>query len=334
MADKIKISIIGTGHLGSIHCRLLKQNPMANFVGIYDINKNRADAIACELNVKPFESIEDTLENSEAVIITTPTSHHFNIAEICLKSNMHCFIEKPVTSSVDEANRLISIARRYPELVVQVGHIERFNPAMQAALKYDINPLFIETHRLSQFRPRAIDVSVIHDLMIHDIDIILWLTKSKIKNIEANGVNVITDTTDIANARISFENGTVANLTASRISAKPMRKMRLFQHFGYFSIDFAKPDIDVFRLATANDKANNMDIATILGDINAIKNSPDIIFEKPEIKAGNAMAEEQTEFIKCIINNKIPMVTLTSATEALHAAEEINNQITTNIKKN
>jgi predicted dehydrogenase len=331
----MKISIIGTGHLGSIHCKLLKTNEHIDFVGLYDANSERANAISQEYNVKSFSNIEETILSSDAVIIVVPTVKHFEIANQCLKNGKHCFIEKPVTSTVNEAKELIEISKQNPKLKIQVGHIERFNPAVKSALQYDLNPMFIEAHRLSQFRPRATDVSVIHDLMIHDIDLVMWLVKSKVKSINANGLSVITNTVDIANARICFENGAVANLTASRISANPLRKIRFFQKFGYISVDLSKPNLDVFRLAKEGENNTNAIPASMLGAIDNLSELgiPDIniVFEKPEIIPTNAMAEEQNSFINSILNNTNPLVTLEQATVALEVAEEIVKQIQNNL---
>lgn len=322
---KIKTSIIGIGHLGKIHCNLLINNKLADFIGVYDIVPSNSQKIADKFNIKNFKSIDELIEQSESVIIAAPTSAHYEIAEKCLLASRHCFIEKPVTSTVEEAKKLASVAEKNKELVIQVGHIERFNPAIKALSKYPISPLFIEAHRLSQFKPRSIDVSVVHDLMIHDIDIVLWTVNSPIKSIDANGVNVITDTIDIANVRINFENGAVANLTSSRISAKPMRKMRFFQKFGYFSVDFAKPDIDVFRLT--NDINPNTISANMLGDIAELDLGKHILFEKPEIIPSNAMEDEQTAFLNSIIKKEKSVMSLEAATKALEVAGIIVKQI-------
>ena len=326
--QKIKTSIIGTGHLGTIHCRLLKKNPLAEFVGIYDKDDEKAKQISQELNIKKFNTIEELLQYSEAVFIVVPTTLHFEIAKKCLEHDKHCFIEKPVTSTTQQAKELLNIEKNKPYLTIQVGHIERFNPTIETLIKNPISPLFIESHRLSQFKLRAIDVSVIHDLMIHDIDLVLWLVNSPIKSIDANGVKVVTNTIDIANARIKFENGTVANLTSSRISAKPMRKMRFFQKSGYFSLDFTTPSIEIFKLTKELPSTSNTEnIATMLGGIEELKLNKHIIFEKPRITPSNAIQEEQTSFLTSIINKKVPMVSLIEGYRALEVAEEISNQI-------
>lgn len=331
--NKIKVSVIGTGHLGSKHCRLLKNNRLAEFVGVFDTDKERALNISTELNINAYSSMEKLMEESEAVIIASPTTTHYEISKRCLEANLHCFIEKPVTSSLVEAEKLKKIASEKPGLVIQVGHIERFNPAIKALKNYKIEPLFIEAHRMSKFNMRATDVSVVHDLMIHDIDIALWLINSPIKSIDANGVGVVTNTIDIANARINFMNGAVANLTSSRISTKPMRKVRFFQKFGYFSLDFLNSDVDVFRIdsnISASDFGLNSNSNIVLSDSNfpdlSLFETPDgrrVIFEKPEVIKTNAMEEEQTLFINSIINSEKPFIGLEAATAALEVAEEI-----------
>ncbi|MBL7973807.1 MAG: Gfo/Idh/MocA family oxidoreductase, partial [Candidatus Kapabacteria bacterium] len=217
---KLKVSVIGVGHLGSIHAKLWKQHERAELVGVYDVNTESAAIKAQELNVPLFDSIDYAIAESDAITIAVPTSEHFDVAMQCLQQNKHVLIEKPITHTYQQALTLIEEAKKR-NLIIQVGHVERFNPALVAANEYNLRPLFIETHRLSQFRPRATDVSVIHDLMIHDIDIVLWLAQSSAKSISANGVAVLTETPDLANARVEFENGCVANFTASRISAAP-----------------------------------------------------------------------------------------------------------------
>jgi len=325
--NKLKISVIGTGHLGSIHTKLWKQLSEAELVGIYDSDLEKAESIAIQEKCNNFTTIDEAIESSDALTIAVPTSLHFEIAMKCLQRGKHCLIEKPITSTYTEAKNLIEEAKKNHALI-QVGHVERFNPAISALKNYKLNPLFIEAHRLSQFQPRAIDVSVIHDLMIHDIDIVLWMIKSHVKSIDANGVGVVTDTTDIANARIKFENGAVANLTASRISASPMRKMRLFQPNAYISIDFGKQDVEVFRLLDENEEPPDSSIpATMLGKLDAGLKNKRIYYEKPPIPQINAIAEEQKAFVEAIISNSPVPVGAEEAANALRIADEINKQI-------
>ncbi|OGU10468.1 MAG: hypothetical protein A2X61_08780 [Ignavibacteria bacterium GWB2_35_12] len=324
---KIKVSVIGSGHLGSIHTRLWKSTPNSELLGIFDTDSERAKKIATENGISIFNSLEEAIQSSDAVTISAPTTFHYEIADKCIESGVHCLIEKPITSTYMEAKKLIAQAKN-KNLVIQVGHVERFNPALLAIKNYKLNPMFIEAHRLSQFKPRAIDVSVILDLMIHDIDIMLWLVKSKVEKIDGNGVAVLTDTPDIANARIKFENGAVANLTASRISANPMRKLRLFQSNAYISIDFGNQDVEVFRLLEEDESAEGNAIpANMLGTLEAGLKNKKIVFEKPVVPEINAIAEEQKSFIEAIINGLPAAVSAEEAAEALRIAELIAEQI-------
>lgn len=322
---KLKVSVIGVGHLGSIHAKLWKQHERAELVGVYDVNTENVVIKAQELNVPLFDSIDYAIAESDAITIAVPTSEHFDVAMQCLQQNKHVLIEKPITHTYQQALTLIEEAKKR-NLIIQVGHVERFNPALVAANEYNLRPLFIETHRLSQFRPRATDVSVIHDLMIHDIDIVLWLAQSSAKSISANGVAVLTETPDLANARVEFENGCVANFTASRISAAPMRKMRIFQKNAYLSLDFAKPSIEVYRLADNDEKSSGVP-AMMLGQIEQGTKQKNIVYEQPTVVQSNAIAEEQKSFIASVLDNAPVSVTATDAAEALRIAEEITRII-------
>lgn len=328
---KIKVGVIGTGHLGSIHVKIWKQNPNIEFIGIYEENAARAEEIANQYETKGFSSLQEFISECDAATIAVPTSLHFEIAKQCIAGGIHCFIEKPITSTYQEAIELIELAEKH-NVLIQVGHVERFNPALASLKDYNISPLFIEAHRLSQFKPRAIDVSVIHDLMIHDIDIVLWLAKSKIKSIEANGVGVLTDTPDIANARLTFESGMVANLTASRITARPMRKMRIFQKNAYFSIDFGKQEVEVYKIYDESPQSTGIVPAVMLGTIEAGTKNKNIYFEKPQVASINAIEEEQLAFIKSISENAPISVTGMEAAEALRIAEVINEAVLNNLQ--
>lgn len=321
----MNISVIGIGHLGMIHAKLLKQRDDIALIGISDVSREREEFVAKELDISIHESMDIAIEKSDAVIISASTKAHYDIAKKAIIAGKHCFIEKPITSTYQEAVELISLAESN-NVIVQVGHVERFNPALMSLKSYSIEPLFIEAHRLAQFKPRATDVSVIHDLMIHDIDIVLWMVKSPVKNVDANSVSVLTETADIANARITFENGCVANITASRISAKPMRKMRVFQKNGYMSIDFAKPSVDVYRLAHKEEVANTAIPAMMLGEIDAGNSSKSIVFEQPPVPSINAIAEEHAAFIRSIVHGDPIAVTAHEAMEALRIAEIIAHQ--------
>lgn len=341
---KPRIVVIGVGHLGAIHVKLWTQNAQAVLVGVLDENAERAQAVLSEvgnLDSRVFTSLAEALENADAVSIVTPTSTHFDIATLALSAGKHCFIEKPITTTSLQALELNTLAEQNG-CVIHVGHVERFNPALRAfqssTQHYDFAPLFIEAHRLAQFKPRATDVSVILDLMIHDIDIVLWLVKSRVVQIDANGVAVLTDTPDIANARIRFENGCVANLTASRITQKPMRKMRVFQRDAYVSMDFAEKSVEVFRLMDEEGAGNAMQSslaggvpAMMLGNIEAGTRNRAILFEKPIVTDSNAIAAEQQHFLDAIrlgdASATPPATTALEAAEALRVAEIITAQM-------
>lgn len=323
MEKQAKICVIGVGHLGAIHARLLKKNDFAELVGIYDVEKDKAKELSRELECSAFESLQNAIDASDAVIISSTTSTHYEIAIECIERGKHCFIEKPITTTYKQALDLIERASKQ-NVLIQVGHVERFNPALQTIIQYNPTPLFIESHRLSQFKPRAIDVSVVFDLMIHDIDIILWLVKSRVKKISANGVPVLTETNDIANARLEFENGAVANLTASRITAKPIRKMRIFQRHSYFSIDLANQKVEVYRILNPNENIHKGIPAVMLGNIFAGTKDVSIVYEVPEVKESNAIADEQTRFCRSILFGETISVSAFEASEALKIAEEID----------
>ncbi len=244
---KLRLGIIGVGHLGRFHVRVCQKIESIEIRGIYDKDPERGENISREFGVKRFPHLSSLLEECEGVSIVVPTESHFEVAMEAIFRGIHVFIEKPLASKVEDGKRLVQEARKRG-LKIQVGHIERFNPAFLSLKGINLSPMFVEAHRLSQFNPRGIDVSVILDLMIHDIDITLKLIPSPIKALYACGVGVVSSNDDIANVRIEFENGAVANLTASRISAKDMRKMRLFQRDQYISIDFLKKKSEIFSL--------------------------------------------------------------------------------------
>ena len=325
--EKPRISVIGVGHLGSIHARLWKNHDNCTLAGLYDVDREKSSAIAAELDCAAFISLDEAIVLSDAITIAVPTSQHYEIVEKSLLARKHCFIEKPITSTYAEASLLIEKAAE-AGVIVQVGHVERFNPAIAALRHYEIKPLFIEAHRLSQYKPRATDVSVIHDLMIHDIDIVLWLVRSPVESIDANGVAVITETPDIANARIRFANGAVANLTASRISANPMRKMRFFQRDAYISIDFSNQSLEVFRLQDESlPMPDFAQPAMMLGSIETGTMNKRIIFERPQVESVNAIEEEQRSFLDSIISGKPAAVGASEAAEALKIAETISQKL-------
>ncbi len=324
MNNKLRVGIIGVGHLGTHHAKMLSQITSAELVGIFDVDLERANLIASEVATKPYTSVEGLLRDVQAVSIVAPTRKHFEIAWEAIKREIHVFIEKPITSTTDEAESLVRLARE-KNVKIQVGHIERFNPAILALEKYDLQPMFVESHRLAQFNPRGTDVAVVLDLMIHDIDIIMSLVHSPVKNIDANGVAVVSDSVDIANARIQFENGCVANVTASRISQKKMRKMRLFQRDAYISVDFLEGVAEVFRLVDENDESAKATM--MLGAIDSGTKKRNIVYEQPEIKEVNALKYELELFIDAVKNNQEPLVTGEDGMRALQVAHDIMEKI-------
>jgi predicted dehydrogenase len=314
----LKVGVLGAGHLGKIHLRLLQQSDKYELVGFYDPFQENAKNVAKEFGYNSFETIEALIEAVEVVDIVTPTLSHFDCAQKAIEKGRHIFIEKPITKTVSEAEILKSLANEN-NVKGQVGHVERFNPAFTAVKDKIDSPMFIECHRLAEFNPRGTDVPVVLDLMIHDIDIILSVVNSKVKNIHASGVAVISDTPDIANARIEFENGCVANLTASRISMKNMRKTRFFQKDAYISVNFLSKESEVVRM---KDVPKNPDeFAMILQNAEGVKKQ--IYFENPEVENNNAILDELDTFADAIKNNTTPVVTLSQATEALRVAQMI-----------
>ncbi|MCE3279541.1 MAG: iolX [Bacteroidetes bacterium] len=314
----IKIGVLGAGHLGKIHIRLLKEIDKYEFVGFYDPNPENAEAVAKEFGIKKFNSIDELLDQVDAIDIVTPTITHYDCASKAIKKSKHVFIEKPVTNTIEEAKSLIGLSKE-ANVKVQVGHVERFNPAFIAGRPYCSSPMFIETHRLAQFNPRGTDVSVVLDLMIHDIDIILSVVKSNIKRISASGVAVVSESPDICNARVEFDNGCVANLTASRISMKNMRKSRFFQKDAYISIDFLDKKVDVIRLKNIIGEADPLAVTIDLG----AKGSKQIYFENPDISPTNAIKMELETFADSIISNTTPKVSIDDGYKALDVAYKI-----------
>ncbi len=314
----LKAGVLGAGHLGKIHLKLLQQSEKYELVGFYDANQEASKAIEAEFGYKSFPSMEALIEACDMVDVVTPTLFHFECAEKVVKAKKHLFIEKPITHTVEEANTLRDMAKEYG-VRGQVGQVERFNPAFMAVNHMIDNPMFIEAHRLAEFNPRGTDVSVVLDLMIHDIDAILSVVKSEVKNVHASGVSVISETPDIANARIEFENGCVANLTASRISMKKMRKARFFQKDAYISVDFLEKKCEVVKMKDAPKKPD--DFAMILTNAEGIKKQ--IYFDNPEVEANNAILDELNSFADAIAADRVPVVSLTQGTEALRVAMKI-----------
>jgi predicted dehydrogenase len=314
----LKVGVLGAGHLGKIHLKLLHQSPKYELVGFYDENLENGKKIAEEFGYKQFNTIATLIHAVDIIDIVTPTLSHYKCAKVAIKSGKHVFVEKPISNTVAEAEEIIALAKEY-NVKGQVGHVERFNPAFIATKNMIDNPMFIECHRLAEFNPRGTDVPVVLDLMIHDIDAILSVVQSKVKRINASGVSVISETPDIANARIEFENGCVANLTSSRISMKNMRKSRFFQKDAYISVDFLDKVCEVVKMKDAPATPGDFDM--ILQNAEGVKKQ--IYFANPEVAPNNAILDELETFADAINNNTTPIVTLEQGTEALRVAYQI-----------
>lgn len=317
----LKAGVLGAGHLGKIHLRLLNQSDKYHLVGFYDADEANAKKVEAEFGYTYFNTIEALVDAVDMVDIVTPTLSHYDCAKLAISKGKHIFIEKPITNTVQEAEAIRTLVAEHG-VKGQVGHVERFNPAFKAIKDQIENPMFIETHRLAEFNPRGTDVPVVLDLMIHDIDIILSVVNSKVKHISASGVSVISDTPDIANARIEFVNGCVANLTASRISLKNMRKTRFFQKDAYISVDFLEKKCEVVKMKDAPEQPSDFDM--ILQNAEGVKKQ--IYFDNPEIPNNNAILDELETFADAINNNTKPIVTLHDGTEALRVATMIIDQ--------
>ncbi len=321
--QKIRVGVVGTGHLGRLHAVLYKNVPDAELYGVYDIDPERAGAVAAEAGCIACADLDSLLQQVDAVNIVVPTTHHFSIAMQALDQGKHLFIEKPITATVAEAEKLVQEARRR-NLLIQVGHIERFNQAMRALSSVAVSPGFIESHRLASFNPRGTDVAVVLDLMIHDIDIILSLVRRPVRRIDANGVAVISTETDIANARITFENGCVANVTASRISQNKMRKMRLFERETYISVDFLQGITERFHLVS--ELPENDGTGLVMGKLEG-KKTRYVYYDRLNAPEGNALQMELESFVHAIQNGTEPAVTAEEGMQALQVASEISRII-------
>jgi predicted dehydrogenase len=321
---KIRVGVAGVGHLGSLHLKMLVSMPDVEVTGIYDADPAKAGKAASQYGVRAVASLAELAAVVDAMTIATPTPAHHAVAMEALRAGRHVFLEKPITETVAEAEEICAMARER-NLIVQVGHIERFNPAILALDKFPITPMFVESHRLAQFNPRGTDVAVVLDLMIHDIDLILSFVKSPVRSVEANGVAVVSDSVDIANARLQFENGCVANVTASRISQRKMRKMRLFQKSGYISIDFSEGIAEVFRLVGEDepDAKGTM----MLGELGSGKHKRKIVYELPEVKEVNALHHEIGLFVQAVSTGGSAVVTGEDGKRALEVAGIIMEKI-------
>ncbi|PCJ94064.1 MAG: oxidoreductase [Flavobacteriaceae bacterium] len=314
----LKVGVLGAGHLGKIHLRLLNESQKYNLIGFYDPDDINGRKVADEFGYTFYDNINTLIDAVDMIDIVTPTLSHYDCAKKAMKKGKHVFIEKPITNTLEEAETLLSLEKKH-NVKGQVGHVERFNPAFTAVNDQIKNPMFIETHRLAEFNPRGTDVPVVLDLMIHDIDAILSVVDSEVKNINASGVSVISKSPDIANARIEFVNGCVANLTASRISLKNMRKSRFFQRDAYISIDFLEKKVEVVKMQDAPEQAGDFDM--ILQNAEGEKKR--IYFENPDISTNNAILDELETFADAITNDTTPIVSLEQGTKALKVALQI-----------
>ena len=314
----LKVGVLGAGHLGKIHLRLLNESKKYTLVGFYDPDAINGKKVEAEFGYTYFDNINDLVDAIDVVDIVTPTLSHFDCAKKAMEKGKHVFIEKPITNTLKEAEELLSLEKKH-HVKGQVGHVERFNPAFTSVKDQIKDPMFIETHRLAEFNPRGTDVPVVLDLMIHDIDAILSVVNSEVKQINASGVSVISNSPDIANARIEFKNGCVANLTASRISLKNMRKSRFFQKDAYISVDFLEKKVEVVKMKDAPEQPGDFDM--ILQNAEGVKKQ--IYFENPDIETNNAILEELETFADAINNNTTPIVTLAQGTQALKVALQI-----------
>ena len=314
----LKAGLVGAGHLGKIHLRLLNQSEKYELVGFYDADQENGKKIEAEFGYRYFDNFDNLLKEIDMLDIVTPTVYHYDYAMKAIQNHKHFFIEKPVTQTLEQAEEILYKCREFG-IKAQVGHVERYNPAFIGSKDFIKDPMFIEIHRLAEFNPRGTDVSVVLDLMIHDLDILLSMVKSKVKNIHASGVCVVSKTPDICNARIEFENGCVANLTTSRISMKAMRKSRFFQQDAYISVDFLEKKAEVIRMKEAPENPSDFDM--IIENAEGEKNQ--IIFEYPNIQPNNAILDELESFADAINENREVEVSLEDGTEALKVALEI-----------
>jgi predicted dehydrogenase len=316
----LKVGIFGVGHLGKFHLNNWKEIEGVKIVGFFDPNNDVAKDVAATYGIKRFLDEDKLIDACDALDVVVPTDWHFEICMKVVRKGKHIFVEKPLCNTIKEAKTLMNMVRE-ANIKMQVGHVERFNPAYLALKELPLNPMFIEVHRLAQFNPRGTEVSVILDLMIHDLDIILSLVKSDVKSISANGVAVMTDTPDIANVRIEFNNGCVANLTSSRISMKKMRKMRLFQKDSYIGIDFLNKKTEIIKLKQPEDKN------VFSFDVDTPKGKKTIAVANPEIPEANAIKLELTSFVDSIVNNKPIVVNEIDGFLAMEVAHQILNKI-------
>ncbi|MFY7899932.1 MAG: Gfo/Idh/MocA family protein [Chitinophagaceae bacterium] len=316
----LNVGIFGVGHLGKYHLNNWKEIEGVKIVGFFDPNNELAKEVAAQYNIKRYLDEDKLFDACDIIDVVVPTDRHYEVCMRALRKGKHVFVEKPLANTMEEAKDLVNMARE-ANVKMQVGHVERFNPAFLAIKNVPINPMFIEVHRLAQFNPRGTEVSVILDLMIHDIDIVLSIVKSGVKNIHASGVAVMTDTPDIANVRIEFNNGCVANLTSSRISMKKMRKMRLFQKDAYIGIDFLDKKTEIIKLKQASDtNVFSFDLETPTG-------TKTISVANPEVMQVNAIKLELESFVQSILNNTTTVVSEIDGLLAMEVAHQIIEKI-------
>lgn len=320
----MKIGVLGAGHLGKIHLKCIGMLPDAfELVGFFDPDATKSAEAAQHCGVPSFDTMEALMDAVDAVDVVTPTLSHFACASAAIKKGKHVFIEKPITNTLEEAHALVKLCHE-AKVQVQVGHVERFNPAFVAASPFLSKPRFIETHRLAQFNPRGTDVSVVLDLMIHDIDIVLHTVGSNVKAIHASGVAVMSDTPDIANARLEFDNGCVANLTASRISLKNMRKTRFFQRDAYIAVDFLDKQAEIVRMRDVEGEADPFAVTVDLGGDKGVR---EILFDRPTVDPGNAIRDELASFAEAVGSDREPVVTIEDGLNALDIAHRVLEKI-------
>ncbi|NCW12058.1 MAG: gfo/Idh/MocA family oxidoreductase [Chitinophagia bacterium] len=322
----LKVGVFGVGHLGKFHLNNWKEIPAVTLVGFFDPNNDHAKEVEATYGLKRYMDEEALIAACDIIDVVTPTHLHFPVCEMAIKMGKNVFVEKPMANTIEEGKTIVNMVKE-ANVKLQVGHVERFNPAYTALKNLALNPLFIEVHRLAQFNPRGTEVSVIFDLMIHDIDIILSIVKSDVKSISASGVAVLTDTPDIANVRIEFNNGCVANLTSSRISMKKMRKIRLFQKDAYIGIDFLEKNTEIIKLKQPDEEdAFSFDIETHQGP-------KTISISNPVIEPGNAIKAELESFVEAILHDKTPIVSELDGFLAMEVAHQILEKISKSTSK-
>ena len=326
MNNMLKVGVFGVGHLGKFHLNNWKEIPGCELVGFYDPDEKNAEEVIAKYGLKRFNDPGELLTEIDAVDIVAPTDHHFSLCEAAIRKGKHVFVEKPLAQTMEEAHALVKLVRE-SNVKLQVGHVERFNPAFLAVKDLKLNPMFIEVHRLAQFNPRGTEVSVILDLMIHDIDIILSIVKSDVKFISASGVGVMTETPDIANVRIEFNNGCVANLTSSRISMKKMRKIRIFQKDAYIGIDFLNKKSEIIKLK--DEETDDTNVFTF--DIETLNGKKSIAISNPQVPDINAIKKELEEFKNAIEKNTRTIVSEIDGLMAMDVAHQILQKIGNNV---